>query len=314
MRAEARSRAGCGTRCTIHAVEKLYPERAVSCAERLAGLMPGAGHIVHMPGHIYIRVGRYRDAIEANKHAVHADESYIQDQRPGTTFYTAGYYPHNYDFLAFASLMLGDEAQATAAAAQVEALIPEEMYGEPGTDFLQHWSIRPLLVGVRFEQWEHVLDSPAPPAARTHALAIWRYARGRAFAATGDVSAARAELAELQSLAEAAAGTSLRMEFNTSADILNVATAVLAGWTEAASGRFDDAVGHLREAVRLEDRLLYGEPPEWTVPARQELGAVLLVAGRPDEAVDAFREDLDHFPENHWSVEGLAAARAAGGA
>jgi tetratricopeptide (TPR) repeat protein len=298
----------------IHAVEKLYPERAVPCAERLAGLMPGAGHIVHMPGHIYIRVGRYRDAIEANKHAVHADESYIQDQRPGMTFYTAGYYPHNYDFLAFAALMLGDQAQATSAAAQVEALIPEEMYGEPGTDFLQHWSIRPLLVGVRFEQWKRVLDSPAPLAERTHALAIWHYARGRAFAATGEVGAARAELAELRSLTERAVGNGLRMEFNTSADILNVATAVLAGWADAAAGRFDNAADHLRKAVRLEDRLLYGEPPEWTVPVRQELGAVLLMAGRPDEAADAFREDLEHFPENHWSVEGLATALAAGGA
>ncbi|MGH7481840.1 MAG: hypothetical protein ACRELV_06760, partial [Longimicrobiales bacterium] len=171
----------------IHAVEAVYPERAVPCAERLAGLMPGAGHIVHMPGHIYIRVGRYMDAIEANQHAVHADESYIRDQRPGASAYTVGYYPHNYDFMAFAASMAGRDEMALDAAEQVAALVPAEMLGAPGFDFLQHWITRPLQMRVRFARWAEILAAPAPRADLPLALGMWHYARGRAFAARGDV-------------------------------------------------------------------------------------------------------------------------------
>ena len=128
----------------IHAVEKLYPERAIECAERLANLMPGAGHLVHMPGHIYIRVGRYLDAVNANKHAIHADETYIQDQNPAMGMYTAGYYPHNYDFMAFATMMIGQSNVSIQAAEKVSHLIPTELFGAPGMDFLQHYSMRPI--------------------------------------------------------------------------------------------------------------------------------------------------------------------------
>ncbi|MFC6670505.1 tetratricopeptide repeat protein [Marinobacterium aestuariivivens] len=116
----------------IHAVEKLYPERAVACAERLANLMPGAGHLVHMPGHIYIRVGRYQDAVKANQHAIHADETYIRDQNPATGMYTAGYYPHNYDFLAFATMMIGQSEASIEAAEKVTALLPRNCSARPG--------------------------------------------------------------------------------------------------------------------------------------------------------------------------------------
>ncbi|HXE58449.1 MAG TPA: hypothetical protein VNK43_10655, partial [Gemmatimonadales bacterium] len=122
----------------IHAVEAVEPAKAVPCAERLAALMPGAGHLVHMPGHIYIRVGRYADAIKANEHAVHADETYIRDQRPGVGAYTAGYYPHNYDFLAFAAAMAGRSAQAMEAAEKLAALETPEMMRLPGMLFTQH--------------------------------------------------------------------------------------------------------------------------------------------------------------------------------
>ena len=292
----------------IHAVEKLYPERAISCAERLAALMPGAGHIVHMPGHIYIRVGRYRDAIEANKHAVHADETYIQDQRPGATVYTAGYYPHNYDFLAFAALMLGEEEESVGAAERVEALIPIEMFGEPGMDFLEGWSTRSLQVKVRFERWDEILQTPAPPSDRPHALATWYYAQGRAHAAVGNLTQARAALDALRTTMGQPEMEGLRMEFNASLDLLAIAENVLAGWIEASDENFDLAVMYLERAVEAEDALLYGEPPEWSVPTRQDLGAVLLLAGRRADAVRAFEGDLAHFPQNFWSLRGLAEA------
>lgn len=297
----------------IHAVEKLYPERAVPCAERLAALMPGAGHLVHMPGHIYIRVGRYLEAVQANQHAVHADETYIRDQQPGIGMYTAGYYPHNYDFLAFAAMMIGRSADAISAAEKVASLIPEEAFGTPGMDFLQHWSVRPLLVRVRFARWDELIATEAPPTERPHSRAIWHYARGRALAATGDVAGARREAEALRGIVSGGELEGLGLEFNPSSDVVRIADGVLSGWVEAAAGEFDAAIAALREAVTREDALLYGEPPEWTVPTRQDLGAVLLVAERPADAERVFREDLDRFPDNGWSLHGLAAALRAQG-
>lgn len=292
----------------IHAVEKLFPERAVPCAERLAGLMPGAGHIVHMPGHIYIRVGRYAEAIQANRHAIHADETYISDQRPAMGMYTAGYYPHNYDFLAFASMMVGQGDEAVGSAQKVAGLLPEELFGAPGMDFLQHWSVRPLLFQVRFGMWEDILDREAPPEERAHSRALWHYARARALAATGDVPAAGREVEAIRTILRDGSLGGMRMEFNASSDLVAIAERVATGWVEAADGRFDTAVAALNEAVQREDALLYGEPPEWTVPTRQDLGAVLLRAGRGAAAEAAFQGDLERFPENGWSLRGLAQA------
>ncbi len=292
----------------IHAVEKLYPERAVDCAERLANLMPGAGHLVHMPGHIYIRVGRYLDAVKANEHAIHADETYIRDQNPAMGMYTAGYYPHNYDFMAFATMMIGRSADSIEAAETVSRLLPAELFGAPGMDFLQHWSSRPLLVRVRFARWDELLAAQEPPESQLHTRAIWHYARGRALAARQDSAAAADELTQLRTIAASPVLDGVRMEFNLSVDLLAVAESVLAGWVDAAAGRMDLAAEHLFEAVRLEDNMKYGEPPEWTVPARQDLGDVLLLACRYEEAEQAFREDLEHFPKNGWSLHGLAKA------
>jgi tetratricopeptide (TPR) repeat protein len=297
----------------IHAVEAVDPERAVAAAERLAGLMPGAGHLVHMPGHIYVRVGRYLDAIKANEHAVHADETYIQDQKPAFGVYVAGYYPHNYDFLAFAASMIGRSEQAIGAAEKMKTLAPQELLREPGLTFLQHHQTRHLQLKVRFARWDEILDTPAPPEDLPHAEAMWHYARGRALAARGDVQEAEAELARLRAIAENPDVAGLRLEFNTSGTVLGIAAEVLAGHIAVAEENFPSAIDHLREAARLEDELVYGEPPEWTVPVREELGRVLLAAGRPAEAEEIFREDLRRFPENGWSLHGLAEALRAQG-
>lgn len=292
----------------IHAVEAVYPERAVACAERLATLMPGAGHLVHMPGHIYIRVGRYLDAVRVNEHAVHADETYIQDQSPAMGMYTAGYYPHNYDFMAFAAMMIGRGELAINSARQVIALLPPELVGSHGMDFLQQWSVRPLLMQVRFARWDAILHTPRPSDAMPHALGIWHYAQGRALAQHGDYAAADEHLRTLQSIAKRPAMTKLRMEFNSSADLLAIAAKVLAGHLHAAQQDFDSAIALLRDAVQREDALFYGEPPEWSVPVRQDLGAVLLVAGDAVAAEKIFREDLAKFPQNGWSLFGLSQA------
>lgn len=292
----------------IHAVEAVQPERAVPAAERLAKLMPGAGHIVHMPGHIYIRVGRYLDAIKANEHAVHADETYIRDQSPAFGVYVAGYYPHNYDFLAFAASMIGRSAQAIGAAEKIAALASPEMMKTPGMTFTQNHHTRHLQMKVRFGQWVEIRKTPAPAADLPHARAMWHYAQGRALAAQGDAQAARAELERLRAAAKNPELAKARLEFNTSAQVLGIASEALAGHVAAAQGDLEGAIGHLREAARREDDLVYGEPPEWSVPVRQELGLVLLKAGRTGDAERAFREDLKRFPENVWSLNGVAQA------
>lgn len=292
----------------IHAVEAVQPERALRAAERLAGLMPGAGHLVHMPGHIYIRVGRYEDAIKANEHAVHADETYIRDQGPGGGIYLIGYYPHNYDFLAFAAGMIGRERLAIAAAEKMAALTPMELSREPGLAFLQHHQTRPLQMRVRFGRWDELLGAEAPDEKLPIARAIWLYAHGRALAARGHLKAADATLAQLRTIAQDPQVAALRLEFNRAGAVLGIAVDVLAGHIAAAKGDLPGGVAHLREAARREDALVYGEPPEWTVPVREDLGVLLVKAGRVDEAEQVFREDLKKFPQNLWSQQGLVEA------
>jgi tetratricopeptide (TPR) repeat protein len=292
----------------IHAVEAVDPQRAVPAAERLAKLMPGAGHIVHMPGHIYVRVGRYADAIKANEHAVHADETYIQDQKPAFGAYVAGYYPHNYDFLAFAASMIGRSKQAIGASEKMRGLATKEMLKMPGLTFTQHHNTRHLQMKVRFGRWADILAAPAPGADLPHATAMWHYARGRALAAKGDAGGAGTELERVRAAARNKELAALRLEFNTVGAVLGIASEVLAGHVAAAKGDNGGAIKHLREAARREDELTYGEPPEWSVPVRQELGQVLLKAGQPAEAERAFREDLKRFPDNGWSLHGLEQA------
>lgn len=290
----------------IHAIEEVQPKRALQAAERLAALMPGAGHIVHMPGHIYVRVGRYRDAITANEHAIHADETYIQTRRPAFGVYLAGYYPHNYDFLAFAASMIGRQEQVLAATETLRTLSPEEMLRAPGMTFLQHHRTRHLQMKVRFALWESILAEPAPPADLGHARGIWAYARGRALIAQGNLLEARRLLEELRALAADPGLSAQRLEFNTSGTVLAIARDVLAAHLAAAGGDSESAKSQFQTAVSLEDAMVYGEPPEWSIPVRQDFGAFLLRVGEPAAAERVFREDLKRFPANGWSLHGLA--------
>jgi tetratricopeptide (TPR) repeat protein len=297
----------------IHAVEAVDPERAVPMAERLAGLMPGAGHLVHMPGHIYVRVGRYLDAIRANEHAVHADETYIQDHNPAFGIYTLGYYPHNYDFLAFAASMIGRSRQAIDATDKMATLVPEELLRAPGLTLLQNHMSRGLQMRVRFGLWDEILTATEPAPDLPYARGIWHYARGRALVASGQVGQADAELEQLRAAASNPALDGAALEFNPATALLAIAIDVLAAYIADARGDQAQAVSLLRSAANREDDLVYGEPPEWSVPVRHDLGAVLLRAGRAAEAEAAYREDLQRFPENGWSLYGLAASLTAQG-
>jgi tetratricopeptide (TPR) repeat protein len=297
----------------IHAVEEVHPEWAVPCAERLAGLMPGAGHIVHMPAHIYIRVGRWDDAIAANEHAIHADETYIRDQRPGMGAYPLVYVPHNHDFLSFAAMMAGRGSMALQSARRVEAMLPEEMFGSPEVGgVLEHFSTGPLRVMVRLGAWDEILAQPAPPAERSYARAMWHYAQGMAHAARDDAEA-RADLAQVRRAAADPAMAERVIGFNTAERVLRIAAGVLAGEIAAREGNLRDAIAELRAAMETEDGLTYGEPPDWPVPVRQHLGPVLMQAGRYAEAEETYRQDLARFPENGWSLNGLAVSLRAQG-
>jgi tetratricopeptide (TPR) repeat protein len=298
----------------IHAVEAVDPEKAVPCAERLASLMPGAGHVVHMPAHIYIRVGRYGDAIESNVHAVHADETYIAAERP-TGIYPIGYYPHNYHFLAFAATLAGRSAQAIEAARTLSAKVPVDVARQvPSLESLIPYGDLTL---VTFGRWDDLLAAPLPPSDLRISTGLAYYARGVAHAAKGDMAAARAMLDTVRQIAE---GTTARDQTAMSAGagenktVMQIAMHALMGEIALRENEAEEAVAHFREAAKLEDTFNYTEPPQWYYPVRHSLGAALLKAGKPAEAETAYLEDLERFPENGWALLGLKQALAARGA
>jgi tetratricopeptide (TPR) repeat protein len=279
----------------IHAVEAAFPEHAVACAERLAALMPSAGHIVHMPAHIYLRVGRYDDAIRANEHAVHADETYIADHR-AESFYTIAYYPHNYHFLAFAAIMAGRASRALEAARAAAAKIPVDI-AVTAPD-LQLIVVYPHLTLATFGRVDEVLREPMPRSDLRLATALAWYARGMAFATSRRMSDARAALDTVRA-------TSAELTSYPGDPVLRIAERVLAAEITLRSGNAADAIAPLVEAKEIEDGLTYMEPPYWHQPVRHLLGAALLAADRAAEAERLYREDLARFPENVWSLGGL---------
>ncbi len=284
----------------IHAVEAAKPERAVPCAERLAALMPGAGHIVHMPAHIYIRVGRWADAITANEHAVHADDSYFDG--PHTTdaaFYAVAYQPHNHHFLTLASVMAGASERAITASREVTRLITPEV--ARAVPMLEPMLAVPVQTLVTFGRWADVLNEPLPPSDLRVALAHTWYARGVAFAAIGRVMEARATVDSIRGVAASLPEGEPRIT-------LQIAALAVRGELALRAGDASRAVSLFREAVALEDGLSYMEPPTWHYPMRHSLGKALLAAGQAREAAQVYEEDLRRFPENGWSLTGLALA------
>jgi len=288
----------------IHAVEAVNPQAAVPCAERLARLMPGEGHMVHMPAHIYVRVGRYKDAAASNVHAIHTDETFIEGQKQPSV-YSLAYYPHNIHFLAFVSSMAGKSAQAIEAAKILKSKVNMDVAKSVG--MLQEMVPYYVLTLTTFGRWDDVLAEPLPPAEIRFPTAMAHYARGVAYAAKGNFAQARVEL-----------DTVMAIDAATPADAeakapISIAVHALMGEIATRSGKADEGIAHFKEALAIEDKGLYFEPPKWYYPIRQSLGAALLKAGRNAEAEAVYREDLKRFPENGWSLYGLAAALKAQG-
>ena len=295
----------------IHIVEASSDAtRGVESAERLAQLMPGAGHLVHMPSHIYLRVGRYADASDANVEAILADEDYIaQCQAQG--LYPIGYYPHNIHFLWASSSLEGRSEVAIDAAEKTASRVPIDLATQFGN--LQWFLVTPLYAQVRFGRWSELLTTPPPAADMPYVMGMWHYARAVAFAARNQLDRADAELAALEKIAATPEMESFALNNATVTHILNLAAAVVAGEIAAKAGNADEAFEHLEKAVQLQDDLAYMEPPTWHYPVRQSLGAVLLDAGRLEDAEAVYRDDLVYWPHNGWSLFGLLQTlRAAG--
>jgi tetratricopeptide (TPR) repeat protein len=288
----------------IHAVEAVNPQAAVPCAERLARLMPGEGHMVHMPAHIYIRVGRWNDAVQANQHAIHTDEVFIEGQHP-MGVYPLAYYPHNIHFLAFASTMAGRSAQAIEASNTLTSKVNLDAARQVG--MLQEMLPYHALTLTTFGKWDDVLAEPLPPADIRFSYAMAYYARGVAHAAKGQWAEAQAALDTVTAIN---AATPEGADGKTA---LSIAVHALSGEIATRRGDLDAGTNHFREAAKIEDAGLYFEPPKWYYPIRHSLGAALLEAGQNDEAEKVYREDLRRFPENGWSLFGLAQAFRAQG-
>jgi tetratricopeptide (TPR) repeat protein len=288
----------------IHSVEYARPELAEAGAERLRKLAPGAGHLVHMPSHIFRRIGRYEDASKSNEAAIAADEDYITQCR-AQGVYPLAYYPHNIHFLWDSATMEGRSLVAIEAARKAASSIPTGAWRD--VSLLHQFLVTPLFAYTRFGEWDLVLNEPRPPEDSLFWTGVWYYARGLAYTATGKLDEATRELNRLREIAGYDSLEDYRVTFsrNGAKAILDLAAVVLAGELSAKRGDYDIAIARLHRGVLLEDNLIYNEPPDWHVPVRQSLGAVLLGAGRAAEAEAIYWQDLERNRENGWSLFGL---------
>jgi tetratricopeptide (TPR) repeat protein len=283
------------------------PEKAEAAADRLLPLAPAAGHLVHMPGHLFQRVGRYTDAVKANQLAVVADEDYISQCR-AQGLYPMAYYPHNIHFLWFAATMAGQSKLAIDAADKTAKSIPVEALKD--VPLLQTFLLTHDYSLIRFGKWDEILALPAPRADTLFTRATRHYARGMALIRKKDFAGATKEIEAVKTIAAdpklVAAPTS--MSLNLADSVLRIGVEVLQGELDAAQGKFDSAIAHLDRAVRYEDAMIYTEPDDWHQPVRHNLGAVLLQAGRPVEAESVYWDDLKRHPKNGWALYGLSQA------
>ncbi len=264
-----------------------------------------------MPSHIYLRVGRWNDAVEANRKAVLADEDYIS-QCHAQGIYPVAYYPHNLHMGSFAAGMEGGSTEAIALANKMAEKVPVEI-GEQMPFWGNIVSSMPVLAMVRFGHWDEVLKYPQPSAKLLAADAVWHYGRGVALIRTGKADQAESELKAIRAIAADPGLKDMKMGFNDATKIIAIAENLLAGELAASHKQWDDAVKSLTEAVAVQDSLHYNEPEDWYLPTRHFLGAVLLDAGRAADAEQVYREDLKQHPKNGWALYGLAKSLRAQG-
>ncbi len=297
----------------IHLTEaSAEPERAEPFADRLAALMPAAGHIVHMPAHTYYRIGRYLDALETNIAAVAADEAYLA-QVDATGAYPYGYYPHNIHFALVSAFMAGDPERALWAADRLEGKVQDEVAAAIG--WVQLIKQGPYFTHAHMSEPDTVLAIADPGDRFPLVKAMWHYARGVAFAGLGEVEAARREAAQIAQISASHDPDSTYPPdiAPVANDTLAIARHVVEARIAQAEGDPGRAIAELETAVQIQDSLAYLEPPFWYYPVRQSLGAALLMAGRADDAAEVLRRSLIDAPNNGWALYGLMQAQKAQG-
>ena len=295
----------------IHAVEASpRPERATVAADRLGKLIPGAGHIVHMPAHIYGRTARYDDAVKVNVTATALDEKFIAEQNARQSIYSLMYTNHNIHFIWFGAQIEGREKLAMEAARKLATREPAEVLD--AIPMIQFLPTLPVMTLARFGRWNDVLAEPLAPARWRYAAATSYYARGLAMVGLGDLAGAKVALDSVKAIATEIP-PDLMISTNYAKPLLRIAGAALAGEIAGAEQRWDDAATKFAEAIADEDQLKYDEPPTWSMPIRNRAGQVMLAGGRLKDAERLFREDLRRHPENGWSLKGLADTQKAMG-
>ncbi|HEX9180021.1 MAG TPA: hypothetical protein VF859_06485 [Burkholderiales bacterium] len=290
----------------IHVLEASpHPEQALPSAERIVTLAPGAGHLVHMAAHVYLRVGRYHDVSIANQKAIEADLAYLARTKADPA-YTVGYVAHNYHFLWFSLTMEGRGAEAAAVAAKLAGQVDGTRLRQPRYAILQQFRALPYFNAVRFGRWQEMLAMPRPRGDSAYQLGVWHYARGVAEARLGRVAGAQQELGELERVSARRDLERYSLKgINPLATLLQIAIHLLRGEIALAEGNKAMALDQFRQAAATEDGLEEDEPPAWPIPARYYLGAGLLAAGQAAEAEQVYRADLKRYPENGWSLAGL---------
>ncbi|MGB5850827.1 MAG: hypothetical protein WBG85_00900 [Rhodanobacter sp.] len=295
----------------IHATESSpAPQRAEPWADRLAALAPGSGHLVHMPAHTYIRVGRYHDATLTNLAATTADKDFLAMCRGSNGVYPLGYVPHNWHFATMTTGLTGSRTLALQAAEQTARRADRAVMGEAPMEFMQQFVVTPLLTRVRFGDWDTILADTAAAPELPYPAAIRHFASGMAQARKGALAEAAREADALHAIAiDPAMAEVSFFDINRAGAVLHVADALLRGELLRTQGRHAQAVAALREAAAAEDALAYNEPADWPLPVRPYLGAALLEAGDAAGAAEAFNQDLKTYPRNGWSLFGLAQAQ-----
>lgn len=294
----------------IHAVEASpTPELGLASARLFdQGLVPGAGHLLHMSSHIYLQTGDYHLGTLANIAAVKTDSLYTSACHAQGA-YPLGYYPHNYHFLAATATLEGNKYWAIKAAEKVASQADRKVMLQPGWGTLQHYYTIPCYVHVKFGNWPEILEWEIEDPELVYPAAIQAYARGMAFLGTGDLSMAKTEAEKLKEFAKDSSLTEITIwDINSVTQLVEIASYVLEGEIQAHQGDYKSAVLHLQEAMNLEDQLNNNEPPDWFFSVRHHLGAVLLESNQPEEAIKLLEEDLETFPKNGWAHHGLLAA------
>lgn len=289
----------------IHAVEaSKHPERAVAASDRLLKLQPNMAHNVHMPSHIYIRVGRWQDAIQSNVMAVEADKRFRAVAGPPTGFLPV-YVAHDDHMLSYAALMSGQSELSLKHARKLVAEMPPEFLKEFNI-VAEAWLAMPLEVMVRFGRWDEILAEPMTADANRFTYAFQHAARGIAYAAKGDTANARKEQALYSEAAKLVPADQIAAGNNLCSVVLGIVTPMLDGEILVREGKLDEGLAQLRAAIAVEDTLKYDEPPGWMIPVRHALGATLMANKRYADAELVYREDLRRLPNNGWSLFGLS--------